>query len=273
MSYPTILSTSPGNGATGVVLGSNIIITFDVDINQSTVNSSTFSLMGPGQTGVIEPDGLVEDSPTVYTGREYITGVFTFPDTKTIAFTPSRPLRPGVTYTVILTGSDSSLAINVVKSASGDPLVNTLMFQFTTGTLNVITPPVQNPLPSALTPLLPQDITVIPRPAVNNDLTQQITLYFPDNIDPSSIDAAYSNPALAEDLFGTIHFGTGTQSTELTVSDSTPLDDILVSVDPIVGDPSVVVPPGLTFSVAINGNRLEILVGNWPTPPPDPVQP
>ena len=267
MSSPIILSTSPANGATGVVLGSNISITFDQAVDPETVTSGTFALMGPGQTAVIQPDGLIEEDPQVYTGREYIPGTFSFPSPSQVVFTPQRPLRPGVTYTLLISGADNALAINVVRNPGGEPLANTTMYQFVTGTLNLIAPPAQSPTASQSIPLLPSDILVLPRRVINNDLTQTISLYFPANIDPTSVDTAYSNPTVNADVFGSQFFGDGT---EIAISTQTPWDDIIVSLDPIVGDPSVPIPEGLTFTVAVVGNQLQVTVGNWPTPPPAP---
>jgi len=64
----------------------------------------------------------------------------------------------------------------------------------------------------------------------NNDLTQVITFTFPAPIDPESF-----NP-----------------------------DDLIASIEPVVGDPSVQVPDSLTVTPHISGNVLTITITGWP---------
>ena len=65
---------------------------------------------------------------------------------------------------------------------------------------------------------------------MGNDLTREIEIIFPGNIDLNSI---------------------------------TP-EDIEVSVEAILGDASVEIPPDLSSSVTIQGNKLIVRVTGWP---------
>src|ERR1039457_3339575 len=109
MSAPSIISSSPSSGLVDVVLGTQIVGGFSVAMNTATLTSSTFSLTGPGQTGIITPGEMIAARPKVITGREYINGVITF-STGTagntiLTFTPAVPLRPNVTYTILIVGA------------------------------------------------------------------------------------------------------------------------------------------------------------------------
>jgi hypothetical protein len=234
MAAPTVFSVSPLNLATDVVLGTQVVITFDQVIDESTLNESTLSLTGPGQTSIITPDQLISSDPEAITGREYITGVLSFAtvSSKTVAtFNPDRSLRPNQTYTVLLAGASSALTNDVVKNLAGEAMASTYQWSFTTGILNVITPPLESPLPELLPDIDPNSVVVIPRKAVGNDLSQVIEFIFPDDIDPDSFN----------------------------------MDDVLVSIEAVLGDPAVVVPSGLTASAVIEGRKLKITISGWPS--------
>ncbi len=86
-------------------------------------------------------------------------------------------------------------------------------WNFQTGDLNLTVPPTQsllidNTLASAINPA---DIRIFPRKMVGVDLTQVIDIIFPGPIDPNSID----------------------------------LGDLLISIEPIMGDPRIAIPPNL----------------------------
>jgi len=174
MSAPVIISVTPPDLATDIVLGMPITVVFDQAIDTTTINEATFALMGPGQTAVLDPFREILTDPTPDTGREYITGLFAFPDSNSFIFTPARPLRPTVTYTCLLAGADSPLATSVVKNVGGESLATSYQWSFTTGTLNQAVPPVTSPIPLAVTRLDPASIRVTPRLLSGNDLSQQI---------------------------------------------------------------------------------------------------
>jgi hypothetical protein len=122
---PTVVQTVPLNNATAVPLNQVLVATFNKAINASTVNGATFTLAGPGTTGVT---GLVAYSSVG--------------DTAT--FTPSANLLPSTLYTATITTG--------VKDLSGNALAANYVWTFTTGTaLNIINPEIvsTNPMNNA----------------------------------------------------------------------------------------------------------------------------
>lgn len=232
MAAPLVQSVTPLNLATSVVLGTMITVTFDQLMDTSTISDKTFSVTGPGQTGILAPEEIIAEDPSIVTGREYITGDFSFATVSgktVVTFTPRVPLRKNATYDVLLVGTDSELTSTFIKNVVDEVMALTYEWSFTTGDLNVVTPPDQSPLPALQSHIDPNAIRVLPRPVLGNDLSQMIELIFPDNIDPSSFNLA----------------------------------DILVSVEAMLGDPSVVIPPGLLAQAVINGRRLQITITGW----------
>jgi len=146
-------------------------------------------------------------------------------------FTPSTPLRPGVLYTVLVVGADSVLANQFVQNVAGEQLLHSNQWTFITGTLGLVTPPVQNPLTQVKTTLRMEDVQVIPRPPVGVDdpsvaSIQVVELVFKAPIDINSFDPS----------------------------------DILVGVEPIMNDPDVMIPRGASASYIVQGNKLIVTV-------------
>lgn len=247
MAAPTVLSVTPADQDVDIVLGTQITVLFSTLMDHSSINDATFSLTGPGQTQIVTPDQLVADDPEPITGREYITGTFSFDDTlgsgtKTqLTFIPSKPLRPNVTYTLLILGSGGVLTSGSVKDSTAVEMIGSYTWSFTTGDLNLVSPPPSSPVPGSFPALDPNSIIVIPRQdgnqVVGTDLTQEIDLIFPGSVDLTSFNSS----------------------------------DILTSIEAIIGDPSVIVPPGLvagyTWST-YNGDpnrKLTISITGWPT--------
>ena len=87
-SVPTVTSTTPADGATGVSLGTTVQATFSDDMNGSTINSSTFLVSG-GVTGTVTYNSA----------------------TKTATFTPAiNALLKNTAYTATLTTGIANLA-------------------------------------------------------------------------------------------------------------------------------------------------------------------
>ncbi|MGA2375592.1 MAG: Ig-like domain-containing protein [Candidatus Sulfotelmatobacter sp.] len=102
---PTVLSEVPASGATGVCPSSVVSATFSEAMNPATINTSTFTLTGPGTTAVA---GTVS-----YAGS-------------TAVFTPSSALALNTTYTAeIWTGA---------QDVFGDALANDFSWSFMTST-------------------------------------------------------------------------------------------------------------------------------------------
>jgi len=149
VSAPVVVSVEPGNLETDVILGIPIIITFDQVIDQTTVNDATFALTGPGTTEVETAMNMATLGRLSPTGREYITGTFTFvttgntPPNTVVSFVPGRALRKNTTYSVILLGASGSLISNGVRNPAYEGMVNSYEWSFTTGTLDVTVAPNQ----------------------------------------------------------------------------------------------------------------------------------
>jgi hypothetical protein len=248
---PTITSVTPSVSETDVVLGTQIIVVFSELMNHTTITDATFSLTGPGQTMEISPDQLILKNPNAVTGREYITGTFSFDDTinngtqTQLTFVPSRPLRPNEEYTVLIIGSGGILTgTNAVMSAAEVPMASSYEWSFTTGELNLVVPPPQSPVAGCAPPLDPKCIVVIPRQSGNQitgaNLTQEIDLIFPSPVSLSPYD---------------------------------PTGDILCSIEAILGDPQVRIPSGLTVTPSWSSyggqanRRLTLLIQGWPPEP------
>ena len=99
---PTVSSTNPANGATGVAV---ITASFSEAMNASTITTTTFLLSGPGPTA--------------------ITGTVAYNTTTHIAtFTPASALAASTTYTATITTGAKDLA--------GNPLASSHVWTFTT---------------------------------------------------------------------------------------------------------------------------------------------
>jgi len=104
---PTVISTNPANLATGVPLNQIVSATFSTAMNPATINSTTFTLTGPGATPV---SGLVAYSAI----------------SNTVTFTPSTNLAASTTFTATITTGAQNLV--------GTALANNYVWTFTTGT-------------------------------------------------------------------------------------------------------------------------------------------
>jgi hypothetical protein len=79
---PTVVSTIPVNGATGVSVDTTVSATFDEAMNPTTINAATFTLTGPGAVPVV--------------------GTVTFAGT-TATFTPTTALATSTLFTATIT--------------------------------------------------------------------------------------------------------------------------------------------------------------------------
>lgn len=247
MAAPLVLTVDPTDLETDVVLGLPITVIFDSLMDHSTIGDGTFSLTGPGQTQIMTPEQDVANDPQPITGREYITGTFSFDDTLAgsthtkVTFNPSKPLRPNVIYTLLLLGSGSALTSDAIKNSVGVAMVGSYTWTFTTGNLNLVTTPPAAPIPGSAPVLDPNTIVVIPRQTGNHivggDLTQEIDLIFPGSVDLTSFD----------------------------------MNDLLTSVEAILGDPDVMVPSNLTITPTWQtysgdpNRKLKLVITGWPS--------
>jgi hypothetical protein len=114
---PMVIATDPANNATNVPLNKKITATFNMPMDPSTFDASTFNI----KLGAFDINGTVTYSGT------------------TATFTPQSNLNPGSTYVATISG---------VKSANGTPLAADYQWSFSTGTLVaptvILTDPVNN---------------------------------------------------------------------------------------------------------------------------------
>jgi hypothetical protein len=108
---PTVISVAPPNLATGVCPSTVVTATFSEAMKASTINSTTFTLAGPGTTPV--------------------AGVVTYVVSSDVAtFTPNSPLALNTLYTATITTGAENLA--------GNPLATDFVWSFTTSTVACI---------------------------------------------------------------------------------------------------------------------------------------
>jgi hypothetical protein len=111
---PTVTSTIPVNAATGVPLNQIVSATFSVPMNPATINSTTFTLTGPGASAVT---GLVAYAAVG----------------NTLTFTPTANLAASTLFTATITTGAKDLA--------GIGLAANYVWTFTTGAAIVAVPP------------------------------------------------------------------------------------------------------------------------------------
>ena len=104
---PTVISVAPPNGSSGICPSSLVVATFSEAMNPSTINTTTFTLTGPGTTPV--------------------TGTVTYVVSSYVAtFTPTNPFALNTLYTATITTGAQDLA--------GDALAANYVWTFTTAT-------------------------------------------------------------------------------------------------------------------------------------------
>ena len=108
---PIVISTDPLNAAIGVPLNQKIAATFSKTMDPATIHTSTFIL----QQGITPISGFVS-----YSG---VTAIFD----------PASDLAPNTIYTATITIEAKDLA--------GNPIASNYVWNFTTGTVAVVTPP------------------------------------------------------------------------------------------------------------------------------------
>ncbi len=103
---PSVISTNPVNGATGVATNQLLTATFSEAMNPATIGAATFTLTGPGATVV---PGTVAYA---------VSG-------SAAVFTPTTALAANTLFTATITTGAQDLA--------GNPLVSSFVWTFTTG--------------------------------------------------------------------------------------------------------------------------------------------
>ena len=94
---PTVISVTPPDGANGICPNTVLVATFSEAMNPSTINSTTFTLTGPGSTAVA---GTVS-----YDAASHVA-----------TFTPTNPLTLSTLYTATITTGAQDLFGNSLAS-------------------------------------------------------------------------------------------------------------------------------------------------------------
>ena len=108
---PAVTGATPGNGTTGVALGTTISAVFSEALDATTVSTNTFEVRTPASV-------LVPGAVTYNAGSNSAT------------FTPSSPLAASTTYTVAVKGGSTDPR---VKDLAGNALAANVTWSFTTG--------------------------------------------------------------------------------------------------------------------------------------------
>jgi len=141
VSAPVVVSVQPNPSETDVVLGQQIIITFDQVIDTSTLDESTFSLTYPAPAQVINAQNLISGNPAPST--VVVQGTWTFTtnsSNQTVAtFTPKTAFQQNTLYTAMLLGTDAALTSADIQNTSGQAMATSYSWSFTTGVLNLET--------------------------------------------------------------------------------------------------------------------------------------
>src|ERR1700732_4835003 len=134
---PAVISNSPANGATGVVVTTTVTVGFRVGMAPATINTTTFTLTGPG--------GMAIAGAVAYTGT-------------TATLTPTSALAPKTVYVATVTTG--------AQDPAGAGLATNFTFSFTTGTIPTVVS--TNPLNGATNVPINQKITAIFSQAMNS---------------------------------------------------------------------------------------------------------
>src|SRR6202048_2711545 len=108
-SLPVVVTVTPANGSTAVPVSSLITATFNKAMNPTSINTSTFTAIGPAGATV--------------------TGTVTYSGT-TATFTPATLLAPNSMYTATITSG--------ATDAIGTALASNFVWSFTTGTIPTV---------------------------------------------------------------------------------------------------------------------------------------
>jgi hypothetical protein len=181
-SLPTIISTIAVNGATAVPINQKVSAIFSTAMNAATINSTTFTLTGPGATAVA---GSVT----------YAAG------SNTAVFMPTANLAPSTTYTATVTTGAQDLAGNALGAgAVPNP------WTFTTGTAASTTAP-------TITLTNPANV------ATNVQLNTTVNATFSEAMDPTTLTTAtftLTAPPGATLVTGTVSYAPATDIATFT---------------------------------------------------------
>jgi hypothetical protein len=129
---PTVIATSPANGATGVSTSAVVNITFSEAVDASTVNSTNITMRVTSSSAAVA--GTVAYNATTHVAT----------------FTPSSPLAENTGYTVTVSGS--------IRDPAGNVMGSNFVFSFSTG--DTTPPTVTSTVPANLATNVPPTTAV-----------------------------------------------------------------------------------------------------------------
>jgi hypothetical protein len=135
---PTVVSTVPPNGATGVDPTANIKAKFSEAMKERSINTSTFYLLQGHFTAANPPSSCT--TPPVPPSTTPVTAacpaaipatVRYNDDTKTAVLNPTAALASNTEYTAVVEGTGDG-DMKAVKDRGGTPMASDYIFYFTT---------------------------------------------------------------------------------------------------------------------------------------------
>ena len=174
---PTVVSTNPADGETGVPVNRVISVPFSELMDPSSVNASTFLLTitpgAPSGRSTINASAFLAAPGSVpVSGKVTLVGL-------TAIFTPDQPLTPGLTYNAVIIGGE-----NGVKDLAGNPMTGDYLWSFTGVAADVTRP--------TITSTDPADNET------NVAVNKKIAILFSEEMSPLTINATtftVKNPA------------------------------------------------------------------------------
>ena len=188
---PRVTLTVPANGALGVATNTQIIATFNEDMDPATISGTTFTLKGPGATSV--------------------TGAVTYAaGAKTATFTPTATLPVNALFTATITTGATDLAGNgLAGNQAALPAASNFVWTFTTGASTDTTRP-------TITLLNPADL------ATGVCLEKRVNATFSEAMVPSTITTATFTLQLTGPPVGALLGGTVAYDVQNNVATFTP---------------------------------------------------
>lgn len=206
MSAPVVSAVYPVPDAGNVVLRTKIWVEFDQPMDPATITASTFAVLAPDSTLVLNPSEAL-DPRRKPSGSRPVAGRIVQESPVRFSFVPSEPLQPQAKYRVLIVGGSGTAVASGVKNLAGEVLAKSYQWSFTTGTLDLEQPPLTSPvnlfenqavpgpaLADWLRPRLdPSQIEV--RPVMRPDgqpvdgLPFQFEIVFPGQVNPSVLSS------------------------------------------------------------------------------------
>ncbi|MES2390345.1 MAG: Ig-like domain-containing protein, partial [Acidobacteriota bacterium] len=135
---PSVVSTTPINGATGIPVTQVVSATFSVAMNPATITSTTFTLTGPGGTTIAgavaynATNSVASFTPAVALAYNTLyTGTITTAVTDTLGDEPSG----STTWSFTTATQPTVLSTTPVNGATAVPITQVLTATFTAGVM------------------------------------------------------------------------------------------------------------------------------------------